>query len=254
MTDQATDVEFTEVDEPLPVSKERALPDLPAFLFDRLERDRDLARPGQRVLQLATHSGRLARGFAARGCYVTAIGVDENQLDLASRRDRELDVYVDYRLGGGPEAQDEGAFDLVCTGAGWDGLTPAGVASAQAARRALTPAGCLLAVAVTPLALPGSFAERAAQLELSRRPGWAGAPSGVMPEWLDRLHASGFIEVRGEAVDFALPVSRSLLPALLASWMGVGLESAIAAVASAQDGKERDVVAMRLWLASGRRG
>ncbi|WP_445680025.1 class I SAM-dependent methyltransferase [Radicibacter daui] len=254
MSDQATDVEFTEVEVPLPASQERALPDLPAFLFDRLARDRDLARAGQRVLQLATHSGRLARGFAARGCYVTAIGPDEAQLDLAGRRDRELDVYVDYRVGSGPEAQDEGAYDLVCTGARWDGLTPEGALSAQLARRSLVETGCLAAVAVTPLALPGSFAERASLLESRRRPGWPGAPTGITPEWLDSLHAAGFVAVRGEAVDFMMPVARKLLPALLSSWMGVGLESAASAVAGVQDGKERDEVPMRLWLVSGRRG
>jgi hypothetical protein len=55
-------------------------------------------------------------------------------------------------------------------------------------------------------------------------------------------------------VDFMLPVARKLLPALLSSWMGVGLESAASSVAGVQDGKERDEVPMRLWLVSGRRG
>src|SRR5215213_4575476 len=52
----------------------------PAALFDRLAAF-DVGLPGQRVLDLGTGTGTLARGFARRGCTVTG-------LDPAARRVR----------------------------------------------------------------------------------------------------------------------------------------------------------------------
>src|SRR5215213_9772079 len=63
----------------------------PAALFDRLVAF-DVGLPGQRVLDLGTGTGTLARGFARRGCLVTGLDPAAPMLERA-RAAREA-----YRL------------------------------------------------------------------------------------------------------------------------------------------------------------
>jgi 2-polyprenyl-3-methyl-5-hydroxy-6-metoxy-1,4-benzoquinol methylase len=68
----------------------------PDSLFDRLA-IQGIGRAGQRVVDLGTGTGTLARGFARRGCRV--IGIDPAAPLLAQARDldRAAGVEIDYR-------------------------------------------------------------------------------------------------------------------------------------------------------------
>ncbi|MBE2231896.1 MAG: class I SAM-dependent methyltransferase [Anaerolinea sp.] len=69
----------------------------PPSLFQRLA-TAGIGLPGQRVLDLGTGTGTLARGFALQGCHVTGVDVAAPQLAQAAELDRQAGVQVSYLL------------------------------------------------------------------------------------------------------------------------------------------------------------
>ena len=68
----------------------------PAALFSRLD-GFGVGRAGQRLLDLGTGTGSLARGFAARGARVTAIDPASTLLAEARRLSAAEGLEIDYR-------------------------------------------------------------------------------------------------------------------------------------------------------------
>jgi 2-polyprenyl-3-methyl-5-hydroxy-6-metoxy-1,4-benzoquinol methylase len=67
----------------------------PSALFDRLATF-DVGTTGQRVLDLGTGTGALARGFALRGCNVTGLDPSIPLVEEAQRLDHEAGVTIKY--------------------------------------------------------------------------------------------------------------------------------------------------------------
>ena len=94
----------------------------PDSLFDRLSRF-GIGVSGQRIVDLGTGTGSLARGFALRGC--RAIGIDSAlpMLEAARRLDAEVRAQVEYRIA---KAEDTGLPEdpahVVSVGQCWHGL------------------------------------------------------------------------------------------------------------------------------------
>lgn len=88
----------------------------PDAFFERLSAF-GIGEPDQRVLDLGTGTGTLARGFARRGCEVTALDLAPELLEEARRLDYEAGVSVEYMVA---EAEEpglmDGAFDVVSAG------------------------------------------------------------------------------------------------------------------------------------------
>src|ERR1700744_4459025 len=88
----------------------------PPSLFERL-RPLGLGIPGQRVLDLGTGTGSLARGFARSGAIVTGLDVSPLLLEQARALDRAEDLHIDYRVARAEASGfGDGAFDLVSAG------------------------------------------------------------------------------------------------------------------------------------------
>src|SRR5262245_48677024 len=90
----------------------------PAF-FDRVA-TYGIGLPGQRVLDLGTGTGPLARGFALRDCQVTGLDPSISLTEEAKRLDQEAGVSVRYVTAkaeqtGLPDA----SFDVVTAGQCW---------------------------------------------------------------------------------------------------------------------------------------
>src|SRR6185295_19143105 len=91
----------------------------PSALFDRLATF-DIGTTGQRVLNLGTGTGTLARGFALRGCHVTGPDPSIPLTEEAQRLDHEAGVTITYIIAkaeqtGLPDA----SFDVVSAGQCW---------------------------------------------------------------------------------------------------------------------------------------
>jgi SAM-dependent methyltransferase len=126
----------------------------PDWFFDRIAAA-GLFRPGMRVLDLATGTGTLARGFAKRGGIVTGLDIAREMMAQAKALDAAAEVTVDYvtakaEATGLPDAH----FDLVTAGTCWFWFD--GDLAAAEAGRVLKPGGHLMIAMLAWLPLKGS--------------------------------------------------------------------------------------------------
>jgi SAM-dependent methyltransferase len=176
---------------------------------------------GQRVLDLATGTGLLARPLAQAGCRV--IGVDVSLALL--RHSRSLDAptagtfYAAARAERLPFASD--SFDAVVAGQCWHWFDRT-TAPAEI-RRVLVPVGKVAAVYQTHIPLPGSVAEATEQLILCHRPSWRHANStGINGQVLRDLQSHGFTSIESFSFDITEPFTREDWRGLVRTWSAVG--------------------------------
>lgn len=179
----------------------------PPSLFERL-RDHGIGIPGQRVLDLGTGTGSLARGFARGGAMVTGLDVAPLLLEQARALDRAEDLHIEYRVAraeasGYPDAQ----FDLVSAGQCWHWFDRP--RAAAEVRRLLHPGGRVLITHFDWLPLPGNVVAATEALILKHNPAWhlAGG-SGIHPRWFADLAQAGFGELESFSYDETVVYSR----------------------------------------------
>ncbi len=147
--------------------------------------------PGQRLLDLGTGTGLLAREFARRGCLVTGVDFSARLLSVAEAANAGEVVRPTYlRLRAEATRLPDASFDVVAAATSWHLFNRA--AAAREARRVLRPGGRLLIAHLDWHTAPGTVA--AATLRLMRRygSGGEGPSSFVFPDWVEDLTAAGF--------------------------------------------------------------
>ena len=147
--------------------------------------------PGQRLLDLGTGTGLLAREFARRGCLVTGVDFSARLLGVAEAANAFEVVRPRYlRLRAEATRLPAASFDVVAAATSWHLFNRP--AAAKEARRLLRPGGRLLIAHLDWDTAPGTVA--AATLRLMRRygPGGEGPASFVFPAWVEDLTAAGF--------------------------------------------------------------
>jgi SAM-dependent methyltransferase len=166
-----------------------------AFLlsfFERLGKQHGIGVSGQRILDLGTGTGALARGLAQAGADVVGLDVTKNQLDAGRELDRAAGVQVEYIIG---RAEATGladnSFDIVIAGQCWHWFD--GAAVAAEARRLLKPMGRLVICSFDWIPLPGNVVEATEQLIQRHNPEWRmGGGSGIYPNWTVDAGCTGF--------------------------------------------------------------
>src|SRR5208337_5321181 len=114
----------------------------PDILFERLL-SFAIGRAGDRVLDLGTGTGTLARGFALRACTVVGIDPSAELMKQAAALDRRAGVTVRYVVARAEQtAMADRSFDVVGAGQCWHWFDRA--RAAAEARRVLVAAGRLL--------------------------------------------------------------------------------------------------------------
>lgn len=176
----------------------------PAEAFARL-RDWGIGQPGQRLLDLGTGTGTLARGFALQGAQVSGIDPAAAMLQQARELDAAASAVVDYVVGCAEVLPwPEGEFDVVSAGQCWHWFD--GLAAAREAFRVLKPGGQMLIAHFDWLPLPGNVVAATEALILQHNPHWRGANGcGIHPAGFAQLAQAGFTELESCSFDLAVP-------------------------------------------------
>jgi SAM-dependent methyltransferase len=233
----------------------------PPELFTRLAAT-GVGTPGQRIVDLGTGTGVLARGFAAAGCSVTGVDVAPEMLDVARRQDADAGVDVTYRVG---PAEDTGlpagAWDVVSAGQCWHWFDRR--RAAEEARRLLVVGGALVVGGRDYHLAPGNVCSASEDLVLSYHPNWSMA-GGVDVAWDAELGPVGFERPETLAFDVVVPFTHEAWRGRMRSSNGVGgslseaevaaFDADLARLLAERFPQEPLLVPHRIWALVARRG
>ena len=174
----------------------------PPELFSRLAA-LGIGLAGQRVADVGTGTGTLARGFAASGCVVAGVDVAPEMLVEARRLDSAAGVVVDYRVAGAEDTGlAAGSWDVVSAGQCWHWFDRSRVLAEV--QRLLDPSGALVICYRDYVVEPDNVCAVSEDLVLAYNPGWPMATGYDYPLWMDELGLAGFSRV--ELLDFVVDV------------------------------------------------
>ena len=172
----------------------------PKEFFDRVAGS-GFVRPRDRLLDLGTGTGTLARGFAELGCLVTALDPSRPLIDQAEHLDRAAGINGITYLEGRAEAIPLGdhSFDVVTAGQCWHWFN--GAKAAAEACRVLRDGGRIIVAHFDWISLPGNSVEATEELMAAHNPNRILAGSGLHPESLFALATEGFTEIETASFD-----------------------------------------------------
>lgn len=179
-------------------------PGFPPRFFEKVGQLK-IGAVGQRVLDLGTGTGTLARGFSARGCSVVGLDPSPGMLAQAARLAAEASLDTTWICAHAEETGlPEGSFDAVSAGQCFHWFDRP--RAAAECHRVLRPGGRIVVAYFSYLPDPGSLAEatEALVLKYNRTWGWAG-DDGRYFEALTDLEQAGFEHL--ETFDSVMPVA-----------------------------------------------
>ncbi|WP_395021655.1 class I SAM-dependent methyltransferase [Dongia sp.] len=176
----------------------------PDWFFDRIEAS-GLFRPGMRVLDLATGTGTLARGFARRGGIVTGLDIAPEMMAQAKALDAEAGVSVDYvQAKAETTGQPAAHFDLISAGTCWFWFD--GDLAAAEAKRVLKSGGHLMIAMLAWLPLAGNVVAATERLIEKHNPAWTlGNYHAGGVRYMRDLANAGFGSRESFSVDYDIP-------------------------------------------------
>jgi SAM-dependent methyltransferase len=190
----------------------RYRPPFPRVLFERLI-ELGVGEPGQRVLDIGTGTGHMARAFSRRSCLVTGLDKSAALITQAVRETEEEGGAVKYIQA---PAEDTGLPEetygavTACQCWGWFDKP----AAAREAFRLLKPGGMLAIVTYDWVTRAGGPAEAAEELIVQFNPNWVSVGgTGLHPDYLMDLTPAGFADIETFSFDVDVPFSRE-------SWRG----------------------------------
>ena len=203
----------------------------PDRFFERLFVDGIVAK-GDRVLDLGTGTGTIARGLARRGCAVTALDRSEALLEQAMALAREAALEIRFvRAAAEETGLPNGTFDVVIAGQCWHWFDRP--KAALEARRLLVASGRLVSAHFDWLPLPGNVVEATETLIRAHNPAWTFyGGDGIHPWDIADFCQGGFVDVESFSFDVSVPYAHE-------GWLGRIRASAGVAASLPPDAVER---------------
>ena len=178
----------------------------PPSLFERLQRF-GVGLDGQRLIDLGTGTGTLARGFASQGCEVVGIDPDDRMLATAAELALEAGDNITWLARNAEDtALPSNSAEVVTAGQCWHWFDRP--AAAREVHRLLKPAGMLVICYLDWLPLPASVVAATEALIEQHNPQWhMGGRDGFWNQWLPDLQAEGFQHLETFSYDLDVPYS-----------------------------------------------
>lgn len=176
----------------------------PPELFDRLAA-LDVGGVGQRVVDLGTGTGTVARQLAERGATVTGVDPDARLMaEGAKLADRTGAIVTWHAATAEATGLPTASADVVTAGQCWHWFDrPAAIAEAT---RILVPGGRLAILYLDWIPLPGNAVEATERLIERHNPAWVmGGGYGMWPQWVPQVHAGGFSGIETFSFDLSIP-------------------------------------------------
>ncbi len=203
-------------------------PGPPARLYDMLAL-LGVGTPGQRVLDLGTGTGLVAREFARRGCEVSGTDIAPGQIDAARELAQAEGLSVDFQVAPAEACpHGDASFDAITASQCWLYFdAPRAIAEVK---RVLKPGGVLVTTHFSWLAGVDPIALASEELVLQFNPawqgaGWAGKIPSVPPWSVDRAAVQAMFWF-----DAAVPFTRESWRGRMRACRGVGATLAPAEV------------------------
>ena len=193
----------------------------PPRFFKRLFAD-GWVMPDDRVLDLGTGTGTIARGLALRGCHATGLDSEQHLLTEAARLDREAATGVTY-VEGRAEATGLPAqsFDVVTAGQCWHWFDRP--RTVDEIGRVLVAGGRLVIAHFDWLPVRGNVVMATERLIERYNPDWhLGNSSGLYPPWLNDVAEGGFEHLETFSFDIDVPYTHEAWRGRIRASAGVG--------------------------------
>ena len=180
-----------------------------------------VGRPGQRILDLGTGTGELARTFAVGKSRVAGVDVSARQLAAARELAREQDLEIGLCRAPAEELPfSKASFDVVCANQCWLYFDLA--RAIPEVRRVLAPGGRLVTSHFSYLPRRSAIAQASERLVLEYNPDWSGVDWDgrvpAHPRWSrDVFNVRAFF-----AYDEAIPFSRLSWRGRMRALRGIG--------------------------------
>jgi SAM-dependent methyltransferase len=193
----------------------------PDGFFERL-RAIGIGLPGQRLADLGTGTGTLARGFAQRGCDVVGIDIAAPMLAEARRLSAEAGLSAAFSVA---RAEATGLAtacrDVVTAGQCWHWFDRR--AAAREAARVLVADGVLVIGHFDWIPLAGNVVEATERLIEAHNPDWKlGGGMGLYPYWLRGLSESGYRDIETWSSDVSVAYTPDAWRGRIRASAGVG--------------------------------
>src|SRR6516165_6054143 len=206
----------------------------PDAFFERVL-NMDAVRRGDRILDLGTGTGTLARGFAVRGCTVVGLDPSVALVEEARELDASAGVSVRYVEGRAEELPfSDASFDVVCAGQCWHWFDrPRAAAEAY---RSLAQGGRLVIAHFDWIPISGNVVAATERLIERHNPQWKmGGGNGIHAyEFADAANA-GVVNIESFSFDVAVGYTHEAWRGRIRASAGVAASLTPAEVAAFDD-------------------
>lgn len=184
--------------------------------------DEKIVETGNSLVDIGTGTGTLARGFASRGCRVTALDPSRSLMDQAKELDKLAGVTIEYRLASAEETGLPDLYaDVVTAGQCWHWFDSP--KAAQEVKRILKPNGKVIIAYFDWLPLKGNIAEATEKIIQKHNPNWKmGGGLGIHPQYTRDIAEAGFVDIRTFSFDIDVPYSHEDWRGRIRASAGVG--------------------------------